>query len=46
MGDIVPLNQAQLMTDLDLMQKQISDLKLKVSDLGDAHFPTDLKQNR
>ena len=36
-GDIVPLNRGQLMTDLDLMQKQISDLKLKVSDLGDVH---------
>ena len=25
------------MTDLDLMQKQISELKLNISDLGDAH---------
>ena len=36
-GDIVPLNCGQLMTDLDLMQKQISELKQKVTDLGDAH---------
>ena len=36
-GDIVPINCGQLMTDLDLMQKQISELKVNVSDLGDAH---------
>ena len=36
-GNIVPLNCGQLMTDLDLMQKQISEFKQKVTDLGDAH---------
>ena len=25
------------MADLDLMQKQISEVKIQVSDLGDAH---------
>ena len=36
-GDIIPLNRGQLMTDLDLMQKQISELKQKVTGLGDVH---------
>ena len=36
-SDIVPLNWAQIMADLDLMQKQISEVKIHVSDLGDAH---------
>ena len=36
-GNIVPINRGQLMTDLDLMQKQISELKVNISDLGDAH---------
>ena len=36
-GSIVPINCGQLMTDVDLMQKQISELKVNVSDLGDAH---------
>ena len=35
--DIVPINRGQLMTDLDLMQKHISELKVNVSDLGDAY---------
>ena len=35
--DIVPINRAQLMTDLDLMQKHISELKVNVLDLGDAY---------
>ena len=35
--DIVPLNRAQIMADLDLMQKQISEVKIQVSNLGDVH---------